>query len=298
MNFKFGINSENIKEFGRKLIPLLALIMFTFIPTSHNSEIFGIIWTLTVWIIIVIYISYVGLFNRINYNLFIRGLVFIIIYVGSITIFTLIRNNDARLSIYRIAPVLSLIYLTSFKINDYKISQRYMRRLLDIFFIAMLIWNILILLGSDFIKEFTINNYSQYYEKALEYTFYYKKTVMSFGVHTWASYFYIIMFYLSYVTAIRTGLMRFYIYCGFTVFFTVFLTSNSSLVYGIIMTIMLLWLLRKKPIVLFSILGIIIIVIFNMWETLWERYKFITQSDTNGLIARYLMVVLLKIILR
>ncbi len=288
MQLVLKISKDFLKINGAKLIPLFALIMFAFMPTSNDGEIFGKYWSLSIWLLIFVFVLFVGFLNKLDSMLTVSGILFVLIYLGVITSYVLISNNYARFSLYRVAPVISLVFITSIKIKDNYYSPKFFRRLLDVFFIVMFIWNTLILMESEFIKEFTINNYSQYYPKAILYVFYYKKTVMSFGVHTWASYFYLIMFYLSYVTAVKTNKIRFYVYCVIAFLFTVFLTSNSSLVYGTIMAIMLLWLLRKKTIILFLLTGVIALVLVNYWDTIWDRYLIYINSDTNGLVSRYL----------
>jgi hypothetical protein len=288
MKLIFKIRKDIFKFDLLKFIPLFSLVMFAFMPTSHEGVIYSKYWSLAIWIIIITFITLVAFFNNLDYRLILNGFLFIVIYLGIITVFTLTKNASSHFSLYRVAPVASLVLLTSITIKTKNVSSSFFRRLLDIFFIAMFMWNSLILLGSNFIKEFTMNNYSQYYAKAIEYTFFYKKTVMSFGVHTWASYFYLIMFYLSYVTAQSTNKIRFYLYCGIALLFTVFLTSNSSLVYGTIMAIMLLWLLRKRKALLLLIAGLVVIMLVNYWDVLLGKYLIYINSNTNGIVSRYL----------
>ncbi|MCK9443845.1 MAG: hypothetical protein M0Q14_04830 [Tissierellaceae bacterium] len=284
---KYKVKVSRTESIIDTIIPIISLFMFVYLPTSNNSKIYGNGWIITIWALATVMVLILYFKNKSNTIKSLMIFLFVTIYMSIITLVILNINSYARISIARIAPILLLTLLYSIKIdvgNQYKL----MTRLLDLFFITMIIWNILILVDNSFINEFTTNYYSQYYNRALFYSLLYNKTVMSFGVHTYASYFYMLFFYMSYQTAKVTKKRKYYLYCISATIFTFFLTSNTSIIYGIIMVFMLLKLFKTKPLTMIVLLLIGVIVLINFYIVLTEKYLFIFQSNSNGFIARYL----------
>lgn len=268
------------------LIPIICLVMFVFLPTSHNSIIYGNYWVIAVWSVVSLIVLLTYIMNKANRIKTLMVVLAFMTYMLIITLATLNSDLGARISLARIAPIVLLIIMHSIKIesrNHFKL----MKRLLDIFFIAMILWNFLILINNDFIKELTQNYYSQYYDSALFYSMLRSKPVMSFGVHTYAAYFYTLFFYLSYATGRKTKNNKYYFYCIFTTIFTFFLTSNTSLIYSFVMLFMLLRLIKVKPFIMFLLLMIGSVVLIQSSDYLIERYVYMTQSDISGFTARY-----------
>lgn len=271
-----------------QLIPIVCLIMFAFLPTSNNSNIYGINWVVFVWGIVFIVVLTIYFKNTTSHNKTLVVLLAFIIYMLIITLSTINSDLDARISLARIIPLVLLVIMYSVKIEPSS-TFSLMTKLLDIFFIVLIVWNSLILIDNSFIKSLTQNYYSQYYDLAIYYSMLRNKPVMSFGVHTYAAYFYSLFFYLSYVTAKFTKKNKYYVYCIAATIFSFFLTSNTSLVYSIIMVFMLIRLFFKKPIFMFILLLLGIIVIVQSYDYLIERYTFmVTQSEISGFTARYI----------
>lgn len=280
------IKSSKIKSKIGGFLIVIALFMFAFIPTSNNTIIYGNNWIVLVWLILSIFVITISWVNKFdNDNIFI--LVFLLLlYIIIVTFIELVTNINARISIARIAPIMSLFYLSSIKITQ-NVSYKLMERLLDILCITIILWNVFIIIDYELVKEFTRNNYSQYYANALYYSMLRGKPVMSFGVHTYASYFYLLTFYLSFISALKTKKIKYYIYCSFIVVFTFLLASNTSLIYGIIMLVMLFILLIHKPIFMGLFFTIVIGVLISFAPYLSNIYSMMRQSELNGFLARY-----------
>ena len=92
---------------------------------------------------------------------------------------------------------------------------------------------------------------------------------------------------MSYHAAIVTNRKRNYFYCIAAIVFTFMLTSNSSLIYAIIMSIMYLRLIKNKPFFTFGIILLGVLVLSYYSSFIIENYKMISQSNLNGFIARY-----------
>lgn len=277
------ISLERIKV---NMIPLIAMFMFAFFPTSFAGVIGGKKYIVFLWGFLALFLLVVWFGNAVN----IPKLKIVLVIIGYMSIITGIqisRNEWARLSVARIAPLLLLLILLTIKIKQIP-DMKVMERLIDIFSVICVIWNIGILLQFQPIVYFTQYFYSQYYERALYYSMLYRKPVMGFGIHTYAAYYYFLIFTCYYALAAKYNRVKDYILCAVYILLTVLLTSNSSLIYAVVMSLMLLWQIRKKILVLLGLGGIGSVVLWKSWSRIIENYAIFLTNSKSGFRGRYL----------
>jgi len=287
---KHSIYASNRKRIGlfsiiNYLVPIISLFMFALLPTSKDENIFGAEYLICVWSVISVLVIYLASVNRVDRGIVILGSISVA-YLLFVTSIELMTNQYARISLARIAPILCLLLLSSTVIKT-KVPFFIMEKCFDIYCIIMIFWNLGIMFSNELVQSFTKSFYSQYYDNALYYSVMMNKPVMSFGVHSYAAYFYMLLFYLSYISAKNTGKIKYYVYCISIFIFTVFLSSNSSLVYGIVMMIMLFSLIKGKPVFIFAFMVIFFFILAFSLPDLLSKYLMIFNSRINGFIPRY-----------
>lgn len=277
------ISLERIKV---NMIPLIAMFMFAFFPTSFAEVIGGKKYIVFLWGFLALFLMFVWFGNAINIPK-LKIVLFIIGYMSIITVIQVSRNEWARFSVARIAPLLLLLMLLTIKIKQIP-DMKVMERLIDIFSVICIVWNIGILLQFQPIVHFTQCFYSQYYERALYYSMLYRKPVMGFGVHTYAAYYYFLIFTCYYALVVKYNRMKDYILCTVYIVLTVLLTSNSSLIYAVIMLLMFLWQIRKKVFALLGLGSIGGVVLWKNWSRIVENYIIFLTNNKSGFRGRYL----------
>lgn len=270
------------------LLVITSVVMFAYFPTSSNEILFELYYPYLVigtWLFTAIIIVILLIHNSISTRVMIITSV-LFIYMIIVTLIS--SGDDTNFSIATLVPVICVLALFNIKFK-YIVAYNVMKTFLEILIISVIVWNILLILRIDMINEFTVNNYSQFFEHATSSSISLYKPIMSFGVHTFASFFYLIIFTLIYFT-IKTHtvkIRRFYFYLLTLLLFNILLTSSSSLVFSIIMLIMI-YNLSEKTITKISI-GIVVIflIVFLSNTELFPKYMQMIYSKTNGIIPRY-----------
>ena len=270
---------------------IIIVFLFLLYPTSSSGVIRDSIndvifdWTIVSLLVFIVLIFYGKLDRK---NTIIGSL--IIFYL---TIMTLVSNRSdsySTFSIARFAPVCLFLLLSSTKI-DYKISMNKLFPLFDIVIITIIVFNILIIFDNNIVKHFIINNYSQFYESATQNMFIKKRPVFTFGVYTFASYFYTILFLLCTYSYEITKKNKYRFYYFILLIFNILLASNFSILSSLFMIFVIFRTSIKnrnsKEIVFFSLFISIIIVWLVNNKELIGYYQESLFSLENGFIGRY-----------
>ncbi len=273
-------------------VNIIALIVAIILPTSKGKEIYGANRLVFVWAVIVILLLLVSIYNKVNYKRLIISMIVINAYMTVITILATGIFDNTRLSVARIAPLILLIYLTSIRIFRYP-SLKLMKILLNLVSIIALIWNIGILLQIPSVIEFSYNNFNQYYDLNGYYQLVVNhKPVMAFGVHTYASYFYFLLFMLCFSTYLKENKKLYLFYTVMYMTFTLFLVSTTAIIFFFGMAIVFIYGMHKKitinKVFVFCIIAIgVLLVIFYNFEDLYTRLYINITNGGNSFISRY-----------
>lgn len=271
---------------------IVSIIVFIFLPTSAGGNIYGVSHTILVWTIAAIMAVYIGVINRVNYSNMIFTLVSLMLYMVIVTLLAQIKYSNYHVSLARIAPLIVLIYFSFIKIRYFPDSKK-MRILLQVICIILIIWNLGIMMNISPIIDLTYNNFNQYFDLAVHYSVIEgHKPVLTFGVHTYASYFYFILFILCYYTYERENKKIFLVYALFLTLFCLFLLSTTAIIFFVCMLGFLGYKFAKKLngrklfflIVVLCILGAVIYMNYPMIYA--KLYKNFTSGE-NSFISRY-----------
>lgn len=284
-------NYKNNNRF-MEIISIISLLVFVFIPTSHLGIIYGVTHTICVWAISTILVIIVGRINKVDYSNLIIEQILVNLYMLIVTLIAQYKYDDYHVSLARIAPLIVLIYASHIKIIKIP-SFTLMKKLLHFFCIVCIVINVSILLNNTPVIKFICNNYNQYFDLALHYSILVgHKPVMTFGVHTYAAYFYFIFFILCYYTYERTKENIFLLYSLFLCIFCFFLVSTTAIIFFCMMILFYIYKLSKKMntknLILLSVIliSILCVVIFNYSDISKRLLKNFTGGE-NSFISRY-----------
>lgn len=284
--------SVNKKTFATNILCVLALTMFAFCPTSSNTVIYGLGRTILMWAVASIVVVVFALIGRINWGRLVLSLYFCMAYMVIVTLIAQIQFRSYHVSLARIAPLVVLLVLFEARVEKHP-NFKLEIVLLNIFSICCIIWNVGIMLRIPDFQLFTYNNFNQYFDTALFYSVIENaKPVMSFGVHTYASFFYFIFFLLSYYTYEITEKRKYLLYCVAYIGFTLFLVSTTAIIYCFVMFIILGYKLlkrkqRKEFVWLLAFLAVAIFVLLWNFDFLYGKIYTNMTNGQNSFISRY-----------
>lgn len=282
----------NKRTFVPNILFCLSVFMFAFCPTSSNTVIYGLGRTIFIWAIASVLVTIYTLSGRINWGRLILSVGFCMTYMTIVTLLAQNQFGQYHVSLARIAPLVVLLVLFEARNERYP-SFKLGLVLLNIFSICCIIWNLGIMLRVPAVQQFTYNNYNQYYELALFYSVMQNaKPVMSFGVHTYASFFYFIFFCLCYYTYEVTEKRRYLLYCIAYLGFTLFLVSTTAILFSAAMFTFLSYKLlkrkkRKDFAVLLFFLAVVVIILFQNFDFLYGKIYFNMTNGQNSFVSRY-----------
>lgn len=274
-----------MKSRSDKVLIIIALIMFFIIPTSINGNIYTVNQSIITWLILSMSVVFFLVLNKIELKNTIIVL-FMLLYMIFATMIAK-SDNNYDISIARIAPVLCSVILFS-GVIDRSISFNFFKKLLHIMCTVLIIWNIATLLNIEVFIDFVINSYTQFYDYATEGQLIRGKPIFTFGVHNVAAFFYIQIFLMCSYTYKFSKNNFFLLYMIFILFFTIMLRSSTSFGYSGIMLFIFFNMTKKD----YRIRGIIVIAtiigfVYFLTTPLFDTYKDIIFSTTNGFIPRY-----------
>lgn len=275
----------------RNLIYIIITFLFLFYPTSSNGIIRNTVgnvvfdWAI-VFILMTLVLIFYGELDR--KNAIISSLIFV--YLFLITLISNIADPNSSFSIARVAPICLFLLLSSMKVN-LSIPMKRLFLFFDIVIGIIIVCNILILFENSFIKKFIIDNYSQLYENATENMFIKRRPVFTFGIYTFASYFYSLIFLLSISSYTITKKYKYKLYCYVLLILNILLVSNFSILSSVFMTSVLFYFTIKNKnlfeIFIFTVLiSIVLFWLFNNKELI-SYYTESLLSRNNGVIGRY-----------
>jgi len=207
-----------------------------------------------------------------------------------ITLISSISDSNSSFSLARVAPLCLFLLLSSMKI-DIKISMNRLFLFFDIVIIIIIVCNILILMENNAIKSFIIDHYSQFYENATENMFIKKRPIFTFGVYTFASYFYSLFFLLSIYSFNITKKLKYKLYCYILLIFNILLASNFAILSSVFMTLVIFHTIVKNKNLIEILAFIILFLTVAIWiinnKELINYYQESLFSNSNGIVGRY-----------
>lgn len=225
-----------------------------------------------------------------DYGVSKQGIVLSLILLLYLTCSTVavVAGNDSYFSIARFAPAVAAIALLSLRLNMFRLQIASSIKLIDFLVGVIAIWNLACMLHIAQFESFVANFYTQLDDyTATQYALIIGRPVFTFGVHNFASVFYLCLFYLCIKIYFYLRLKRFLVY-GIVLFaFTLMLRSTAAYGTAAIMLVIFAWYLwryRKSALkylmVVLAVAGVL--VIFSNPAVL-ERLLL----DSNGFIPRY-----------
>lgn len=271
---------------------IFLFFMFVLAPTSTNGNLPEVNEVIISWsilsAIILIAIIFLAKINWIHFLVVLSVIVFTVI----VTVISSQYDSSGRFSIARLAPIVCFLVLSVLTIKKI-IPLRLVEYVVHFFMCTFIVWNTLIIIGDNTIQDFTISNYSQLYEKATSNMFIKNRPVMSFGIYTFASYFYFLFFLVSKSLLNITNNKIYLLYLIVILIANILLFSNTSFVFSLIMVGYLFFSFEKvkskiifTTLLLFSIFSIIYYY-FDYYQIIVVYYNESFYSTANGILGRY-----------
>ena len=291
----FAIKVGNNKKWSIYLVDLLVVVNVffnIFLPTSQNKVIYGVDRLIFVWAVLLLEVFLLMIHNKVHKLRLAGSVIGINVYMIIVTILAKDLYPDARVSLARIVPIISLLILCSIEIENYP-NIDFMKAILSFISIVAIVWNALIILRIPQIIDFTYNNYNQYYDMCGYYQLVFgHKPVMSFGVHTYASFFYFLLFILCYATYRTQSKTIYLFYCYMYSLFCLFCVSTSSIIFFMIMVGVLVsdtrrFIDKKAFALIFLLITAGFIIVYFNFNDLYSRIYQNVTSGSHSFSARY-----------
>jgi hypothetical protein len=279
----------NFKNLLSIFLSCILLIIVFFYPTSSNSVIYSALEIIVFYFIVTILLISSLLFIKINkINLILAFFLFVALSLSSLIS---ILSLSAELSIARIAIVLMslFIFASNFQIN--KNFSYFFRIIFHFITIITIVSNLFFLAGDTYIEEFLIKNFSQFFFYTVPSQLSQGKPVFTFGVHTFASYFYFLIIYFWFISfKLSSKKFIYFLYILFFLLFIILLDSYSAYVLFFLSLLMVLSLFIseiryvlyfKLFIMILPFLFLIILLFYN------EEIQSIFFDDSHGIFPRY-----------
>lgn len=274
------------------LANIIGIIICIYLPTSNNAQNYGVNRLVFVWAVLIIVVLLMTWCNSIKTKQLLLTMLGLNAYMLVVTVLANEIFGNARVSLARIAPIISLIFLCSLRIKTYP-SLKVMKLLLNVVSITIIIWNVLILLQIQSVLDFSWNYYAQY----APLTVYYQviighKPVMPFGVHTYAPYFYFLLFLLCFASY-RKNENRLYLFYALSyTIFCLFCKSTTSTIYFILMLLFFIrqfWkrLTLQKLIFILATVFLFLFIIYSNYGDLYESLYLNFTGGRNSFSSRY-----------
>lgn len=274
-------------------ITIFIVIGFLFLlyPTSSNGIIrdssLNVIFDWSIVYLLLIVVSF--FYTKFD----IKNVIIAFSIFAYLCIVTIISNKSdfySEFSIARVAPLCLFLLLTTMKL-ELKISMNKLFAIFDLAIMLIIVCNILILLKNNFIERFIIDNYSQLYKEATSNMFIMKRPVFTFGVYTFASYFYSLFFLLSFYSYNVTSKYKYIIICFVLLIFNILLASNFSMFSSLYMVFIILNSLIRNKKSREILIFIIFLFMVGIWlvnnQSLLSHYEESLFSENNGFVGRY-----------
>lgn len=270
-----------------KIVYIIVMIMFFIFPTSMHRVPHSVGWTIMLWGMQSIIICYLLWIQRIEKKQLLLAII-TILYLMLVTMIALNNNDKLYISLARIAPIVCFILMCCVLYKSRQNVSFYIF-LLDIMCVVLIVWNLLTLMRIEGFIEFVNDFYTQLDTYTATYWSLVKnKPIFTFGVHNFASVFYMHIFLFNYFAYKKLKRKRFVLYMLALLVFTLLLRASSSAGIACVMILFLanLFVNSKKRFLLFIILVCICAGI--IWNSgLLSAYIGAFSSKSNGFFARY-----------
>lgn len=284
----FGENNYKTNNWGAIIFYIFVFYMFSLAPTSINGKLTDVNQTIVDWLVLstTLIISCL-FFSKIDMKHF-TIVSFIILYLFIISLISQQFNPSNQISLARIAPILCFLVLSFQKIKTV-IPIRVVKLIVHIFMIIFLLWNCLIISDNEIIRIFTVNNYTQLYDAATSNMFIKSRPIMSFGIYTFAAYFYFLFFIIIYRLFKQTKKPIFFIYLISIFIMTMLLVANTSAIFSLLMFIYIYRSVKRKWVRLVAILFLLSLLYYILrYENIVDYYLESFNSKANGIQGRYM----------
>lgn len=273
---------------SRKDIVAIGILIFLafFMPTSiQGRQIeaeWGLLNAITTGLIVVMFASSYGLNKP---PLFLMAVLLVQLVVASLVVLV---HDAGKFSLARFAPTLVILVVLCLKLKEVKISDKVVSAIVDFLSVVIVAWNICAYLQIDDLLTFIRNFYIQLDDyTATEYSLQVGKPIFTFGVHNFASTFYLFLFYLCVKLYLLEKKKRMLFYAIAYLTFTLLLKSTAAYgtaVFMIALVAVELWYRKRssgKWIIVLTAPILMVLILMN--PAVIDRFLL---AD-NGFIARY-----------
>ena len=274
------------KKSLEKIAYIIILIMFFIFPTSINRTPHSAVVILLLSLLQCSLILFFALQEWLNrWQLFFA--IVTILYMGIATMIAL-TDPALYLNLPRMEILICFIGLCCIT-NKSRMSADFFIHILDFVCVVIVIWNFIKLIR---IQPF-ISFVNYFYTQLDTYTATYwslvrNKPIFTFGVHNFASIFYLHFFLFNYFAFQKFMKKRFLFYMVMLFGFTLLLRATSSAGIAGIMLLLFLklfWKDKRKIIIIFLCLAVGMMLFFA--SGLASQYMSAFSSKANGFLARY-----------
>lgn len=289
------VYSVNKDEKRIKRLLFIAIFFVFFFPTSLNRQIIDNMWIVRNGIAIVIAFYYVLRYKLSRRPFYVAITLTSLLLLLTCTTSILQQSNDYRIayaSLSGFIPTIMLWCVASFE--DNKVEKKYAVKVVDVISIIICIWGIGLVLDNQLALNFTEFFYTQLTDDMFQNMIVLRgKPVMSFGTHSMAAFFVMIVFFFNCVIIRekQESILQ-YIYFIIFIILEIELSSNTSMLSIVVMAGSFIW-AKNTP--LSRTIAIIMIVLafayFYYTGVLTEFITGITEgvnSESHGFEARYL----------
>jgi len=202
-----------------------------------------------------------------------------------------VQALDSQVSLARLVPVTVVLILFSEDIFR-EVPHTFLARVLEALTIVVVAWNFGLILGVNSIINFTIRYYSQFTTFTVETQIAGGKPIFTFGVHTHAAFFYMLLFYMWYRTVLGIhSRKRYYVYMVVLLIDTTQLSSYTAALFAGIMAVLLLRRLWVKSVTgALGVLSVGLVVFVMRFQQIMSYVMMALTDPEHGLAPRYLNI--------
>ncbi len=279
---------------NRKILICVAIFYVVFFPTSIAGKIMGYIWVLRNlfgFLIAIILASHNIIKKK---TLTLVGILLLFLSILTITTDLLYANNDFEVSWSSLSGFLPTLLIWTMTFRDGSVDVKFGKKIIAFLSIAFCIWGWGLVFQNGMLNDITKGLYSQLndnmYANMVEIR---GKPVMSFGTHSMAAFFILIVYFYNCVL-IKEQKNTPLTYAFLVVLFLleIPLDSNTAVLSMVVMLFLLIW---ARNTAVTRIISIVIITI-GVGYALYDGFiiEFVSDivfnafSDSHGFQGRYL----------
>lgn len=270
------------------ILCILLILFSCLVPTSSRGSIFAESWKNYLYYfgyltILTVFSSTRCKFSKTNIYIFIFVTFYLI--VASINSY---YSVGGEFSLARTGPVIAYFYIVSLK-KEKSIKKNVLLKFLIVLILFILIVNTLSVTGNSTINQFLVDNYSQFRSHSVSYAISESKPVFTFGVHSFASFYYATFGLLLHLLKSEKNKIL-YFFLQFGLLFMILLCKSSS---AILCSVWMTYLIFKDAKGYFTKNALILILITSLLIVSAVAIEQIEATKNNissydhGLLARY-----------